>query len=410
MKTISEWKTVLALSAMTLLPIVAVQSARAQNAFSYLYAFCPTGNCTDGEFPQAAPIQATDGNLYGTTTGGGANSVGTVFRITPTGTLTTLYSFCSQTGCADGGDPEAGLIQASDGNLYGTTAGGGGSSNPSGTVFRVTPTGTLTTLYSFCSQTNCADGANPKTGLIQATNGNLYGTTSEGGTNFNSNLCSSSGVCGGTIFQITPTGTLTTLYSFCSQINCTDGYNPGGLIQATDGNLYGTTASTFFRITLGGTLTTLSSLAGNGSALVQGTDGNFYGTGSGTVFKLTPDGTRTSIYTFCSYLTFIGGNNVCLDGQNPYGALIQATDGNFYGTTASGGTNTFPAQYCQNGCGTIFEITPSGTLRTLFNTEGGPSTALIQAANGTFYGTTPKGGSTTLSTAHIALVTVRSSL
>ena len=112
--------------------------------------------------------------------GGGAHGHGTVFRITPSGTLTTLYSFCSQSACTDGATPYAGLIQATDGNLYGTTAGGGARNND-GTVFKITPTGTLTTLHRFCFQSGCADGAGPLSGLIQATDGNLYGTTDAGG-------------------------------------------------------------------------------------------------------------------------------------------------------------------------------------------------------------------------------------
>lgn len=184
---------------------------------------------TDGVYSSAALVQATDGNLYGTTANGGANGDGTIFRITPSGTLTTIYSFCSQPGCADGLEPYGVLIQATTGDLYGTTSHGGTAN--SGTVFRITPSGTLTTLYTFCSQSNCVDGANPYGGLVQAIDGNLYGTTSHGGT---------LGV--GTVFKITPSGTLTMLYSFCSQNNCMDGIQPyAALVQATDGNFYGTT-------------------------------------------------------------------------------------------------------------------------------------------------------------------------
>jgi uncharacterized repeat protein (TIGR03803 family) len=127
--------------------------------------------------------------LYGTTVGGGAHARGTVFKITPSGTLTTLYSFCSQSGCTDGGHPLAGLVQATDGNLYGTTAGIGDVG--AGTVFKVTPGGTLTTLYSFCSQSGCTDGDDPTAGLFQATNGNFYGTTYSGG-----------GAADGTVFSL----------------------------------------------------------------------------------------------------------------------------------------------------------------------------------------------------------------
>src|ERR1035441_7371112 len=127
----------------------------------------------------------------------------------PAQTLTTLYSFCSQSGCPDGYSPYAGLVQATNGDLYGTTYFGGTGNG--GTIFKIAPGGTLTTLYSFCSQTNCADGGGPYAGLVQATSGDFYGTTALGGTGG-----------WGTVFKITPGGTLTTLYSFCSQTNCTD--------------------------------------------------------------------------------------------------------------------------------------------------------------------------------------------
>jgi len=139
-------------------------------------------NVTNGAQPTAALVQGTDGTLYGTTSAGGAHGSGTVFNITPGGTLTTLYSFCSLADCADGENPSAGLVQARDGNFYGTASGGG--ANGSGTAFRITPDGGLTTLHSFCSQSlpsvysdNCADGASPSAGLVQATDGNFYGTT-----------------------------------------------------------------------------------------------------------------------------------------------------------------------------------------------------------------------------------------
>jgi len=246
-------------------------------------------NGTNG-YVRSALVQGTDGNFYGTGEGGGANGSGTIFRLTPAGKLTTLYSFCSQVNCADGGSPQ-GLIQASDGNFYGTTNVGG--ADLYGTVFKFTPGGTLTTLYSFCSQANCADGAEPLAGLVQGTDGNLYGTTSWGGL-----ACYDPTSCaGGTVFRVAPGGALTTLYSFCSQLSvsgapCTDGSTPlAGLIQALDGDLYGATD-------LGGD------------------------TGGGTVFKITPGGMLTKLYSF-------GGGE---DGEDPQAGLIQATDGNFYGT------------------------------------------------------------------------------
>jgi len=358
---------------------------------------------TNGASPHASLIQGTDGNFYGTTTYGGASAnctinCGTVFKITPGGALTTLHNFAS----TDGGNPFAGLVQAIDGNFYGTTAYGGASSNCSagcGTVFKITPAGTLTTLHSF----DGTDGSFPLAALIQATDGNFYGTTVAGGAN-NVPACTVppyNYVGCGTVFKITPTGTLTTLYSF----DGTDGFNPNGLVQATDRNFYGTThlggvngGGTVFKITSGGALTTLHNFNFTDGAyplaeLVQATDGVFYGTtyqyganGDGTVFKIAADGTLTTLYNFCT-------QTGCTDGTNPL-KLVQATDGNFYGTTFAGGANCtdiFPP-----GCGTVFKITARGTLTTLhtFDRADGfePSAGLVQATNGNFYGTTSAGG------------------
>jgi len=319
-----------------------------------VYSFCSQTDCTDGANPQAGLIQATDRNLYGTTLAGGASYDGAIFKISPSGTLTTLYSFCSQADCEDGSNPQAGLLEATDGDFYGTTSAGG--ANESGTVYKITPRGTLTTLYSFCPESNCANGAIPEAGLVQAANGDLYGTTSEGGSNG-----------GGTVFKITSKGLLTTLYSFCSQSECTDGaYPQAGLVQATDGDLYGTTAGggtdrigTIFKITPSGTLTTLSSFDdtdgwGPEGALIRATDGNLYGTTSagggtdrsGTVFRINPTGTLTTLYSFCSQTD-------CADGSLPEAGLFQGTDGSMYGTTALGGAGSACSH---DGCGTVFSL------------------------------------------------------
>jgi uncharacterized repeat protein (TIGR03803 family) len=191
-----------------------------------LYQFCSISLCGDGGSPTSGIVEGSNGDLYGTTSVGGAGNVGTVFRLTKRGVLKTLHSFDT----ADGACPCSALIQATDGNLYGTTKLGG--VNGGGTVFTISPAGTLRTLYSFCAQASCADGKAPIAGLIQATDGNLYGTTELGGA-----------VSSGTIFQITLQGTLKKLYDFCSQNNCTDGGDPfAGLVQATDGNFYGATS------------------------------------------------------------------------------------------------------------------------------------------------------------------------
>jgi uncharacterized repeat protein (TIGR03803 family) len=276
----------------------------ATTTFTTLIRFDGTNGSDPGN---TSLVQGTDGNFYGTTELGGANSNGTVFKITPTGTLTTLYSFCSQTDCADGATPSAGLVQDTNENFYGTTYYGG--ANGYGTVFKITPTGKLTTLYSFCSQINCTDGAYPYAVLVQATNGNFYGTTLNGGNGGEKGT-------GGTVFEVTPAGKLTTLHNFCSQINCTDGQLPSaGLVQAANGNFYGTTS--------------------RGGANSQ----------TGTVFKITPGGKLTTLYNFCSQTN-------CSDGAWPAAGLVQAANGNFYGTTEGGGTN--------DDCGTVFEITLAG--------------------------------------------------
>jgi uncharacterized repeat protein (TIGR03803 family) len=370
-------------------------------------------NGTDGAYPTAGLVQATNGNLYGTTSTGGAYGGGTVFKITPSGTLTTLYSFCAQSGCTDGGYPALGLVQANNGDLYGATSGGG--ANNGGTVFKITPGGTLTTLYSFCSQSGCTDGIDPLAGLVQATNGDLYGTTLYGGASND-----------GTVFKITPTGTLTTLYSFCSKSVCTDGNGPfAGLAQATNGELYGTTVwggantnpdfpgggGTVFKITPSGTLTTLYRFCSQSgctdgarpaAGLVQATSGELYGTtvaggantnpdfpsGGGTVFKITPSGTLTTLYRFCS-------QSGCTDGALPQAALVQASDGYLYGTTSQEGAN--------GNYGTVFKITPSGALTTLYSfcsqsgctdgsMDGNTAAGLVQATNGDLYGTTELDG------------------
>ncbi len=345
-------------------------------------------NGTNGGTPSGPPVQGLDGNFYGTTDGGGAYGGGTVFKITRRGALTTLYSFCTNwIDCPGAAAFPGRLVQGTDGNFYGTA---GGGAYGRGTIFKITPAGTLTTLYSFCAQKTCADGSSPN-GVIQGTDGNFYGTTEYGGAYGH-----------GTVFKITPNGVLTTLHSFCSQTGCPDGGGPGGLIQATDGNFYGI-AGTFFKITPGGTLTTLAGFSGDyGSdppAVVQAADGNFYGStaiggagcivgppwrevGCGTVFKITPGGTWTTLYEFCP----APDPPSCPDGINPAGGLVQGTDGNFYGTTMGGGT-LFEGAY---GEGTIFKITLAGTLTTLYSGPDGwnPLSGLMQATDGTFYGTT----------------------
>src|SRR5579872_559630 len=336
-----------------------------------IYDFCSQPNCADGYFIVAGLDLGFDGNFYGTSGNGGANcpgyGCGTIYRLMSGGHLSTIHSFCGQPNCTDGNGPLGPLVQGSDGNFYGTTATGGANSSACndgcGTVFKITPNGSFTTLYSFCAQSACSDGSYPEGGLVQANDGNLYGTTSMAGS-----TCQT--FCYGTVFRITPAGKLTTLHRFSGG----DGREPiANLIQGLDGNLYGTTyggggsqicnsagCGTIFKITLTGQFTKLYKFTrGDGAypaaPLVQGTDGNFYGTtfgggnpvctsGCGTVFEITPSGTLTTLHEFQ------GG-----DGENPNSGLLQATSGTFYGTTYEGGSsnNCSPEEA---GCGTVFSL------------------------------------------------------
>jgi uncharacterized repeat protein (TIGR02543 family) len=376
---------------MILMLWVGLTITSSAQTFTTLVSF----NGSNGDRPDAPLIQATDGDFYGVTQNGGftnqictSGGCGTVFKMTSTGALTTLYQFCPQSNCADGANPYGPLVQGLDGNFYGTTIYGGANLN--GTVFKITPGGTLTTLHSFSL---ISDGAYPWAGLVQATDGNFYGTTTAGGIHVM-----------GTLFKITSGGALTPLYNFCSLSGCSDGANPyATLVQGTDGNLYGTTArggnssfnGTLFKIATNGSLTTLYTFCSLSNCtdgeqpfapLVQASDGNYYGTttsgqgqNAGTVFKITSAGALTTLYTFCALTK-------CADGTNPYGGVIQAVDGNFYGTTYIGGS----------GQGTIFKMTPAGALTTLhtFSVSDGqqPYAGLLQADDASFYGTTEKGG------------------
>jgi uncharacterized repeat protein (TIGR03803 family) len=306
---------------------------------SDLYSFCAQNNCADGAYPLSGLALGSDGNFYGTTNQGGNNSYsGTIFKMTIGGKLTTLYSFCPAGGnCTDGQYPN-GLIQASNGNFYGTASNGGGNYN-GGTIFEISSAGKFKKLYTFCSRTNCNDGYSPQSGPMQASNGNLYGAAYYGGSQ-------SSGV----VYEITTAGVFKVLYNFCSQANCADGQYPfGGLIQGTNGNLYGTTE--------------------NGGA-----------NGYGTVFEITSTNEFIVLHSFDN-----------TDGSYPVSALLQASDGNFYGTTYFGGG--------ANAAGTIFEITSAGVFSSLYSVclpsscNGyNPSYALAQATDGAFIGTTNSGG------------------
>jgi len=288
---------------------------------SALYSFCARyEDCHDGANPYAGLIFDKKGNLYGTTMDGGAYGGGGVFKLSAKGKGTVLYSFCAQNDCADGGVPQAGLIFDQKGNLYGTTVSGGaycGSNYGCGVVFKLTPQGEETVLYSFCAKTTCADGASPYGGLVFDKKGNLYGTTLMGGA-----------ANRGTVFKLTPEGEETVLYGFCAKKSyCHDGENPyAGVVFDQKENLYGTTP-------LGGAY--------------DGCDN----TGCGVVFELTPKGKETVLHSFCA-------QKGCDDGSLPYAELVFDKKGNLYGTTWAGGSRNYRCAYHPDMCGVVFKLTP----------------------------------------------------
>jgi uncharacterized repeat protein (TIGR03803 family) len=276
-----------------------------------LYKF--TGQ-PDGNIPASLLVRDSEGNLYGATGSGGANDLGSIFKVAKTGDETLLYSF---TGGSDGCFPEAGVIRDAAGSLYGVAFQGGvGFCNSGyGVVYKLDTAGTLTVLHSFGG----GDGAYPASVLLFDKAGNLYGTTKEGGNS----------ECGGTgcgvVFELSPqsdgTWTEAVLYEFCSVSGCTDGEEPGfgPLVRDAAGNIYGTT---YF----------------------GGASRNCTGVGCGAVFKLDATGKETVLHSFTD------GK----DGGFPFAGLIKDAAGNFYGVASGGGD----ASCKPNGCGTVFKITP----------------------------------------------------
>jgi len=388
---------------------------------TYLYAF--GSKRPDGDQPNGPMIQASDGNFYGTTAAGGPNSCrpgdaipcGVIFKITPDGQESVLYAFGSVPN--DGYTPYGALIQGSDGALYGTTT-NGGAFGGGGTVFRVTLAGQYTILYSFGA--TATDGVVPN-GLIQGKDGNFYGTTASGGANHCTQIPQAGGNCG-TVFKVTPNGAETVLYSFGAFAS--DGVEPGGLIQGADGNFYGTTQNgganscsssgethdcgTLFKVTPAGVETVLHSFGSGQNAgflgqdgiaptgtLALASDGSIYGAtssggegrcgglfGCGTIFRFTTAGTLAIVYAFSV--------NSRADGDGPSGLTI-GPDDNLYGTTTSGGA------FSCDSCGTAFRLTPSGTLNTLYSfgpvnqAPNAPIGGLVRGKDGAFYGITRSG-------------------
>ena len=298
----------------------------ADGTFTTVYSF--TGGI-DGTGPAAALLQASDGHLYGTTVEGGSHGRGVAFVVTLDGSLTVLHAF---TGSLDGASVRSALIEGRDGNFYGTTTEGGTGNQ--GTIFKMAPDGTLTTLYAFPSASNYAGPS--EAGLVQAVDGNFYGVTSGGGT---------AGM--GTVFRMTPEGTVTTLHSFPGAPDGANPNTT--LVQAIDGNLYGTTmggasanadlfGGTVFRVTLGGAVTTVHRFQESGfggspvDGLLAASDLHLYGTSrrqAGAPFF--PPGT-----TYYFRMDFDGGVEFFL--EEPYHftgrahTLVEGRDGSLYGT------------------------------------------------------------------------------
>jgi uncharacterized repeat protein (TIGR03803 family) len=367
----------LAVSACLVFALIASAGAQAAT-LTALHAF--SGG--DGAFPAAGVIRDSQGNLYGTTELGGAGGYGTAFKVDAGGNETTLYNFCTETNCTDGASPAAGLLRNKKGNLTGTTYAGGtdtscGSGNGCGTVFELRPNGTLSTLHSF----DGADGTFTYARL--ARNGsNLYGTVFEGVAGY------------GAVFGLTLNGVETELYEF---LGGADGaYPKAGVIRDTQGNLYGETygggtgSGTVFEIPAGGSEKVLYSFAGGtdgakpSGGLIRDASGNLYGTteqggasGMGTVFMVAPGGTETLLHSFA------GGS----DGASPRAGVIRK-GGKLYGTTYKGGASND---------GTVFEFTLKKSAETMLYAFSGsdgqnPECALVLDTSGNLYGTTFGGG------------------
>jgi uncharacterized repeat protein (TIGR03803 family) len=382
-KRVSATQGVVTLAMFCAVLFVAVPPAQTQTE-TVFYSFANSPHGANPRF--VTPVLDANGNLYGTTNYGGAYGYGTVFKVTSSGKETILHSF--DPNGTDGAYPWAGLVRDRYGNFYGTTV-EGGDDVIDGTVFKLTHTKkgwTETILHSFGAS---QDGSQPYCVLTLDATGNLYGTTNVGGA-----------YGYGTVFELTPSGTETTLWSFG---NGTDGANPlAGVALDKNGNLYGTTEyggayhkGIVFKLTASGTETILWNFgSGKDGANPYGgvilcKHGNLCGTtanggvyGDGTVFEVTPSGMETILHSF---------DNNDIDGFNPYAGLVMdKRTGNLYGTTINGGGTGSSA-------GIVFKLTPSGT-ETILHTFGGspdgasPWGGLVLDTTGNLYGTTFAGG------------------
>jgi uncharacterized repeat protein (TIGR03803 family) len=340
-------------------------------------------NGLDGSYPLCQLLRTSDGTLYGTTYTGGANGYGTVFKYGPNKSVPiTLVSFDYNT---TGAYPYAGLIQGSDGNFYGTTYEGG--ANGYGTIFKMKPNGAITVLASLDYNTT---GGYIYAPLVQGTDGNFYGVAYQGGANGY-----------GTVFRVKPNGNIKAMFSF--DYNTTGAYPYGGLIQATDGNFYGTASQggvnlygTVFRMTANGTPTALFSFDNSATyggypycGLTQAPDGSLYGAnyaggtfGYGTIFALNPAHQPWGVVNLANF-------DYTTTGGLPYGFyLVTDGNGNFYGTTYEGGAN---------GVGTVFKYTLKKNLTTLASlnsstTGAYPYGGVALGTDGFLYGAIYQGG------------------
>jgi uncharacterized repeat protein (TIGR03803 family) len=339
--------SILAIALLSAFVVSATQTMHAQTE-TVLYTF--TGGA-DGDNPQAGLVLRA-GNLYGTDFSNGTSGYGTVFEVTKAKVETVLHKFI---GTPDGSDPQAGLIKDTLGNLYGTTSGGGAYGY--GSVFEISMSGVETVLYSF---TGKADGGLPQGSLVRDSKGNLYGVTPYGGATFGSQSCE---IGCGAVYMVTPAGVENVLYSFTGSRD--GGYPYAGMVLA-GGSLYGIANA-----------------------------GGMYGFGA--VFKVTVPGKTMSGKETVLY-SFKGG----ADGGSPEGNLVRDSKGNLYGTTFSGG-NSVGTPGCTDGCGTVFQLAPSGVETVLYSFTGGvdggyPFTGVIRDTAGNLYGTTPYGGSANFGT------------
>jgi uncharacterized repeat protein (TIGR03803 family) len=360
--------------------LLAAAAASAQT-YTVLHSYPVGSGSTSGIGAPQMMAQGRDGNFYSTVSNAGTHNDGVVYKITPGGGYSVVYNFCSLTSCVDGSSPAGGVTLGFDGNLWGTTVGGGGSGK-AGTLFKLTPAGKLTTIHAFANGT---DDSVPNFTVVQGQDGNIYGVSERQYTTQN-----------GSFFKSTPAGVFTVPHTFVY----TDGRSPNLPVQGSDGSYYGTAYSggtkaygVVYKTTPAGVTTVLHNFIGGATdgcypegQLVQGNDGNFYGvtagcgaTNKGIIFKISPSGTTFSIqHNFCSIA-------YCTDGYFPYAGLILGTDGNFYGTSQGGTKNA----------GAIYKLTPAGVFTSLYNfcdptCDNGfyTGTPLVQHTNGKFYGNT----------------------